>query len=58
MSGVYLSCGVGPDFRTAVDVHCFIHMFINLKRDISLYSYEELPTSTKQVKEINQTTQE
>lgn len=30
--GVYLSCGVGPDFRTAVNVHGFIHMFINLKR--------------------------
>lgn len=30
---VYLSCGVGPDFRTAVDVHCLVHMFINLTRD-------------------------
>lgn len=29
----YLGCGVRPDFRTAVDVHCFIHMLINLKDD-------------------------
>lgn len=29
---VYLSCGIGSDLRTAVDVHRFIHMFINLER--------------------------
>lgn len=30
---VYLSCGVGPDFGAAVDVHCLVHMLINLTRD-------------------------
>lgn len=27
---VYLRCSIGPDLRTAVDVHSLIHMFINL----------------------------
>lgn len=32
-TAAYLGGGVGPDFRTAVDVHRLIHVLINLKDD-------------------------